>query len=63
MPIPPLDGSKLLFALFPEKLYKMRYIFERYGLLLVILFIFVIWQFVSPLVFWLFRLIAGIPLG
>ncbi|MEX0932345.1 MAG: site-2 protease family protein [Parcubacteria group bacterium] len=62
MPIPPLDGSKLLFALFPESLYKMRYAFERYGLILVILFIFVIWQFVSPVVFWLFGLISGISL-
>ncbi len=62
MPIPPLDGSKLLFALFPEKLYKMRYFFERYGLILVILFIFLVWQLVAPIVFYFFELISGMPL-
>lgn len=60
MPIPPLDGSKLLFAIFPNKLYELRYFFERYGLILVILFIFFIWQFISPLVFSIFSLFTGI---
>lgn len=60
MPIPPLDGSKLLFALFPSKLDVIRGFFERYGLILVIFFIFFVWQFISPIVFFLFRLITGI---
>jgi Zn-dependent protease len=60
VPIPPLDGSKLLYALFPEKLYEIRHTFERYGLLLVILFIFLAWQFISPIALFLFRLITGV---
>jgi Zn-dependent protease len=60
IPIPPLDGSKLLYALFPDKLYKIRGVFERYGLLLVILFIFLAWELVSPVVFYMFSLITGI---
>jgi Zn-dependent protease len=60
IPIPPLDGSKLLFAIFPEKLYKIRHIFERFGLILVILFIFLAWEIVSPIVFLLFSAITGI---
>jgi Zn-dependent protease len=60
VPIPPLDGSKLLFALFPRKLYEMRHFFERYGLMLVILFIFFAWRVISPIVFYLFVLITGI---
>ena len=59
MPIPPLDGSKLFFALFPEKLYVMRGFFERYGFILVIIFIFFIWQFIAPLVSVLFSLFTG----
>lgn len=62
VPIPPLDGSKLLFALFPEKLYKARYFFERYGLILVVLFILFAWQVIAPLVFFLFSLLTGMSL-
>jgi len=62
MPIPPLDGSKLLFAVFPDKLYEMRSFFERYGLLLVIFFIFFLWQFIFPVILWLFQLITGFSL-
>ncbi len=59
VPIPPLDGSKLLFALFPEKLLELRGFFERYGLFLVFFFIFFVWQFVFPVITILFRLITG----
>ncbi|MEK7194312.1 MAG: site-2 protease family protein [Patescibacteria group bacterium] len=62
MPIPPLDGSKLLFSIFPEKLYAMRGFFERYGLVLVIFFIFFAWQFVAPLVSFLFHFLTGLPI-
>src|SRR3989344_2087812 len=62
VPIPPLDGSKLLFAVFPGKLDQMRGFFERYGLLLVIFFIFFLWQFIFPVILWLFRLITGFTL-
>lgn len=60
MPIAPLDGSKLLFALFPDKFYQIREFFERYGLVLVVLFIFFLWQFIFPVISFLFRLITGV---
>ena len=59
MPIPPLDGSRLLFALFPDKVYRYRNFFERYGLILVIFFIFFVWQLVSPLVDIAFHALTG----
>ena len=59
MPIPPLDGSKLLFAIFPDKLFQIRNFFERYGLILILFFIFFLWQFIFPVILWLFRLITG----
>lgn len=62
MPIPPLDGSKLLFALFPQKFYEMREFFERHGLILLLIFVFFLWQFIFPLVALIFRLITGISL-
>lgn len=62
MPIPPLDGSKLLFALFPDKLFQIRSFFERYGLMLVLFFILFLWQFIFPVIIWLFRLITGVSI-
>lgn len=59
VPIPPLDGSKILFALLPPKLFYIRESLERYGLILAIIFILFLWQFVSPVVEWLFKLIVG----
>ena len=60
VPIPPLDGSKLLFALFPSKLFQIRGFFERYGFVLIIFFIFFLWQFIFPVVVWLFQFITGV---
>ena len=62
MPIPPLDGSKLLFALFPNKLFQMREFFERYGLILVLLFIFFIWRLIAPVIYLLFNFLTGVSL-
>jgi Zn-dependent protease len=60
MPIPPLDGSKILFAIFPDRLQGFRNTFERYGLIFVIIFIFFAWSFISPVIFYLFRLLTGL---
>lgn len=62
VPIPPLDGSKLLFAFFPNKLFQIREFFERYGLILVLFFIFFLWQFIFPIIILLFRLITGVAI-
>lgn len=35
LPIPPLDGSKVLFSLLPEELYWKLMRYERYGMLLL----------------------------
>jgi len=59
VPIPPLDGSKILFAIFPNKLFQIRAFFERYGLILVLFFVFFLWQFIFPVIILLFRLITG----
>ena len=39
MPIPPLDGSKVLFSLLPESTYYSLMRFERYGFIVLIVFI------------------------
>jgi Zn-dependent protease len=62
VPIAPLDGSKILFALFPAKFAELRAFFERYGLVLLIFFVFFLWQFLLPVVLFLFRVITGFSL-
>lgn len=62
IPIPPLDGSKILFAVLPPRWFHIQQTLERYGFFLVILFIFVLWRFFLPFVFFIFSLITGIPL-
>ena len=59
IPIPPLDGSKILSAfLSPEA--KHRYLsLERYGLLFVLLFVFFFSELMILPVNFLFNLIAG----
>ena len=39
LPIPPLDGSKVLFAILPEKWYRFVLRYERYGMLLLLLMV------------------------
>jgi len=60
VPIPPLDGSKILMAFFPEKFLEIRAFFEKYGLILILFFIFFLWQFILPLVVAIFTLITGL---
>lgn len=59
VPIPPLDGSRILFTLLPYSLGEVRIFLERYGLLLLLLFIFFAFQWIIPLVFWLYQLLVG----
>ena len=60
IPIPPLDGSRILFTLLPQKLEKIHRIFDRYGLIIIILLIFILAPIASIVTSWLFTLITGI---
>jgi len=60
IPIAPLDGSKILFGLLPDRLYKVREFMEKYQLVLVLIFIFFLWQVIFPVVLWFFTLITGV---
>ena len=40
LPIPPLDGSKVLFALLPDSSYMKLMRYERYGMILLMLLVF-----------------------
>ena len=59
VPIPPLDGSKILFALLPERYQHLEATLLRYSFIFVIIFIFFLWQYISPVVTLIFRFLVG----
>lgn len=59
VPIPPLDGSKVLFSILPSSWRSVQFFLEQYGIFLLLLFIFFFAQWILPIVFFFFRLIAG----
>lgn len=61
VPIPPLDGSKVLATFLPHRLRdKLMYMDPRLSMLLVFIFIFFGYNLIWPIVNWLFRLFTGI---
>lgn len=60
IPVPPLDGSKVLFSLLPSRFYHIEEMLERYALVLIIFVIFFASGFLAPLASFFFSLITGI---
>ena len=59
VPIPPLDGSKVLFAVLPHRWLWVQNILEQYGFFILLLFIFSFYSFLSPVIMFFFRAITG----
>jgi len=61
VPIPPLDGSKVLFALLPKTESTLQFftMLERYGIFLVFLFVFFGFDLILPIIDLLFVLFTG----
>ncbi len=62
IPLPPLDGSKLLFAILPNQYGRARLVMEQYAPIFIIITVFVLWQIISPIIPWVFQLFTGIGL-
>ncbi len=59
VPIPPLDGSKLLYALLPSSAYKIKSFLDQYGTWLLLVFIFFFSGILMPIVQLIFLLLIG----
>lgn len=59
VPIPPMDGSKVLMPFLPYNLQVKYAGLERYGMILVIFFIMFGFQLITPVIYFLFKLIVG----
>jgi Zn-dependent protease len=59
VPIPPLDGSKVLLNALP---YRYRFIYnylERYSLVFILIFAFYLWKYLYPVVEFIYDLFVG----
>jgi Zn-dependent protease len=61
IPIPPLDGSHIIFSFLPESFNNIKYFFMQYGFVFFVLFIFYFVQYIVPLIEFAFFLIVGQP--
>jgi Zn-dependent protease len=62
VPIPPLDGSKILFSILPRSFYSVISFMEQYSLILIVVFIFFFADSLFPILAYLFQLITGLSL-
>ncbi len=60
VPLPPLDGSKILLNLFPKESHKINHFYEKYGLIATLIFVLFLWQFFAPILATLYRAFLGI---
>jgi Zn-dependent protease len=62
VPIPPLDGSKVLLNALPLRYRYIGEYLERYSLVLVFVFAIFLWGYFFPLVSLLYRFLVGSPM-
>ncbi|MBU2542765.1 site-2 protease family protein, partial [Patescibacteria group bacterium] len=59
LPIPPLDGSKLLYAVLPDSMWKVREMLERYGFFILLAFIMVGFSWIHPIINFIYLIFIG----
>lgn len=60
IPVPPLDGSHILFALLPDSTYDLQVTLQRYGFLLLMVVIFMGGSFISEIVYSIMLFLYGL---
>lgn len=60
IPLPPLDGSKVLFAFLPDRSYRMLMRYERYGMLLLWALVALGDGVLTPAIRWVFLLFCRV---
>jgi len=62
VPIPPLDGSHILFTFLPYSMNELKVFLTRYGFFILIFFIFFLLRWLFPVIAGAYKLITGVPL-
>lgn len=63
IPIPPLDGSKILFSIIPSQFRQIENFLERWGMFVLLFFIVFLWGYFSPFIYIAFSFITGISVN
>ena len=61
-PIPPLDGSRILFGLFPESVSAKIFRYEQYSLIILLVFIVFFSDYLYPILAFCFHLLTNLSL-
>jgi Zn-dependent protease len=59
VPIPPLDGSKILYAILPDSAHQFKMFLERYGFFLLLFFMFFLFELIAPIINAIFGWLVG----
>lgn len=62
LPIPPLDGSHILFTFLPQRWERFKIALSQFGLFILLFVIFFLFNWVALLVNLIFKLIVGVSL-
>jgi len=60
IPIPPLDGSKILFGIIGYKSLRLERFMEQYSIMFLLIFVFFLWRFLAPVLDGVFGLVTGL---
>ena len=58
VPIPPLDGSKILFAILPDSANQLKNALDRYGFFILIFFVLFLFRLISPIIDFVYRMLV-----
>ena len=61
LPVPPLDGSHILFTFLPPGMENLKIFLSQFGLFILLFIIFFFFRWLTLIVNWIFALIAGTP--
>lgn len=59
MPIPPLDGSHILFAFLPNSADSLKIFFNQFGIFFLLLFIYFVFPYLGKYIMAVFQLLVG----
>lgn len=62
IPIPPLDGSHILFAFLPHRAGEIKLFMRQFGIFLLLFIILFAFPYILSIINWIFALITGFPL-
>jgi len=61
LPVPPLDGSHILFAFLPAEMENLKIFLSQFGIFILLFIIFFFFPWLILLINWIFSLIVGAP--